>query len=264
MELRRRLLADFGKDLPIAGGIGQSQHDPIVLTTTDCSSASATIVDVVKCIYGALGWYWQIVQWDVQPDLDRIEKVSVTVKYALETDVVTERRNLYFDVSHVRGRSLGAQALPTVELPLTPKVKVPLQIGWFHFDDLIDNRCVDPRLGLSLAYSAPQAKMTIYAYESANGQGAGFDAGQDIRHEYQKAIADFESFNPDAEPLREYTHGSAIFKAYDVDEAFSIVLVAPLGPLFLKLRLTLETGDEGFMVDCAWATVVTFIKLVSR
>ena len=258
-------MADFGRDLPITGGFGQSPHDPIVLTTLDSSVASDTIVDVLKCIYGTLGWHWQIVQWDsAEPGAGFVEKVSVTVRYALETEVVTERRSLYFDVSHGKGRSQGAHTIPTVLLPLDPKVNMPRQIGWFHFDECIDNRHVDSRLGISAAYSAPQSKMMIYAYDTGDGRADEAGSNERTRLEYQKAIADFDSFNPTADPLREYTHGGAFFKAYDVGEAFSIVLVAPLGPLFLKMRLTLEAGNETFIVECAWSTVETFIKLVSR
>lgn len=265
MDLRRTLLADFGRDLPITGGVGQNRHDPIVLTALESSIASDTIAEVLKCIYGTLGWYWQIVQWDsVEPGASLVEKVSVTVRYALETEVVTERRSLYFDVSHVKGRSHGAQTIPTVLLPLDPKVNMPRQIGWFHFDECIDNRHMDPRLGISAAYSAPQSKMMLYAYDSGGGQADEAGSNERTRLEYQKAVADFESLNPTAVIVSEHTSGSAFVKAYELDAAFSIVLLVPLRNLCLKLRLTLEAGNETFMVECAWSTVETFIKLVSR
>jgi len=48
MDLKKKLLGDFGKALPIAGGAGQSRHDPIVLIASDSSVVSDTIAEVVS------------------------------------------------------------------------------------------------------------------------------------------------------------------------------------------------------------------------
>ena len=42
MTLREMLLKDFGKDLPISGGFGQSAEDPRVLTSKSAIDAATT------------------------------------------------------------------------------------------------------------------------------------------------------------------------------------------------------------------------------
>jgi hypothetical protein len=56
VSLKEQLLADFGKDLPINGGSGQTALDPIKLMNADSEFSSVTMLDVMRCIYGALGW----------------------------------------------------------------------------------------------------------------------------------------------------------------------------------------------------------------
>ena len=53
--LRAMLMRDFGKDLLISGGYGNSATDPIVLTAQSAHDASWTEMEVAKCIYGQLG-----------------------------------------------------------------------------------------------------------------------------------------------------------------------------------------------------------------
>lgn len=50
MTLREMLLKDFGKDLPISGGFGQSAEDPIVLTSKSAMDAATTQLEVARCV----------------------------------------------------------------------------------------------------------------------------------------------------------------------------------------------------------------------
>lgn len=170
MSLKEQFLADYGKDLPIDGGSSQALLDPIKLTTADSDLASMTMLEVMRYTYGALGWYWQVVQWDLVPNgADNVERVTVLTKHELGTDLVTERRNLYFDMSSICDRADRPRTIPMVRLPVQRKMSLPWQLGWFHFDRLLDNSAVDPGLGVSVAYSAPRAKMMVYVYDKGVG-----------------------------------------------------------------------------------------------
>jgi hypothetical protein len=263
MDLKKKLLADFGKDLPIAGGAGQSLHDPIVLIASDSSVASDTIAEVVKCIYRVLGWYWMIVKWDVAQEGDAdIEKVTVLTKYIEGADVVTEQRNMYFDVSAVNDRAYGSQSIPIVRLPLPTKMNLPWQLGWFHFDKLWDNSAVDPGLGVSVAYSAPRAKMTVYVYDKGLGDSILADPDRCAATEYEQAVQEFDAMNSEASVLNELKEKGVRIRLYASGDVASAVVVAPVNGFFFKVRLTLQDGREKFMADCAWQTISTFAHLV--
>ncbi len=265
MDLKRKLLADFGKDLPIAGGFGQSLHDPIVLTASDSSVASDTIAEVVKCIYRVLGWYWMVVKWDIAQEGNAdIEKVTVLTKYIEGADVVTERRNIYFDVSVVNDRSYGSQSIPIVRLPLPTKMNLPWQLGWFHFDKLWDNSAVDPGLGVSVAYSAPRAKMMVYVYDKGLGDLILADPDGSAAAEYEHAVQEYDVMNLEASVLSELKEKGIRIRLYALGDETSAVVVAPFNGFFFKVRLTLQDCREKFMVDCAWHTISTFAHLVGQ
>ena len=102
MTLREMLHKDFGIDLPIAGGWGQSADDPILLTSQDPDEAALVQLEIARRIYGVQGWYWrQIERTSAGVVGADIEKFSSEVKYIEGDQVVTEKRNLYFDLSSV-------------------------------------------------------------------------------------------------------------------------------------------------------------------
>jgi hypothetical protein len=141
---------------------------------------------------------------------------------------------------------------------------LPWQLGWFHFDGLIDNEIDHPGFGLSVAYSAPQAKMTIYVYDKGMGEQIKFDPDGAAKVEYLQAISDFESMNPTAEAIREHEDGAIRLKIYKSEEILSAVLVAPFQNQFFKLRLTLEASNEPYMVECAWFTITSFAAMLGE
>jgi hypothetical protein len=96
--LREMLLRDFGKDLKISGGTGNSIEDPIALDPQSPHDASWTEMEVARCIYGRLGWHWRAID---RSRAGKIEKLSCEVRYAEGDEVVTEKRAFYFDVSSI-------------------------------------------------------------------------------------------------------------------------------------------------------------------
>ena len=265
MDLKQMLLDDFGKNLPIAGGLGQSVEDPIRLTTSDPTQAGLAQLEIARCIYGINGWYWRVTESAAEPSsTGPVEKFSSEVKYVEADEIVTEKRNFYFDISAVDIPK--GQQLPDVRVPL-PRMEglgLPWQLGWFHFDGLIDNEIDHPGLGLSVAYSAPQAKMTIHVYDKGMGEQIKGDPDGAAKVEYLQAISDFESMNPTAQPIREHEDSGVRLKIYDSGELLSAVLVAPFQNVFFKLRLTLEASNEPFMVECAWFTITSFAAMLGK
>lgn len=265
MDLKQMLLDDFGKNLPIAGGLGQSVDEPIQIMTSDPVQAGLAQLEIARCIYGINRWYWRATESMAVPSsTGPLEKFSSEVKYVEGDKIVTEKRNFYFDISAVdipKGQQLSNVSVP---LPRMAGLGLPWQLGWFHFDGLIDNEIDHPGLGSSVAYSAPQAKMTIYVYDKGMGEQIEVDPDAAAKIEYLQALSDFESMNPTAQPIREHEDGGVRLKIYDSGEVLSAVLVAPFQNIFFKLRLTLEASNEPFMVECAWFTITSFAAMLGK
>lgn len=263
------LLKDFGKDLPISGGLGQSANNPIRITTVDPMEAAITQFKVARCIYGTQGWYWRLLGFiavDASPS--RIQRFHYEVKYVEGDQVVTEERSLYYDISAVH--LAPDENLPFAWVLCHPvKFGFPWHFGWFHFDELIDNEKDCPGLGVSLAYSAPLAKMTVYAYDKGMSELIKSDPEGTARSEYLQAISDFELVNPNAITDYESDKNGTLLKVYKSGNTLSVVLVAtvvlvrPVRCFFAKLRLTLEAANEPFMVDCVVTTIGKFQNIVS-
>jgi hypothetical protein len=265
MNLKQMLRDDFGKNLPIDGGFGASIDEPIRITTADPFQAALAQLEVARCIYGINGWYWRTLgRAETESHQARVEKFSSEVKYIEGDEIITEKRNFYFDITSVDLPS--DQQLPEVRIPLPgiESLSLPWQMGWFHFDNLTNNEVEHPGLGVSVAYSAPEAKMTIYAYNKGMGEKIKNDPDGTAKPEFDQAIADFVSVNPTATSIQEHEEGGVRLRIYECEGALSVVLLAPFQDLFFKLRLTLSAVREPFMVDCAWFTVSYFSAMVRK
>jgi len=265
MELKEMLFRDFGKELPISGGFGQSPKDPIQVTALEPVEAAMTQLTVARCIYDVNGWYWRVLgRTRVETSSGRVEKLSSEVIFLEGDEIITEKRNFYFDISKVN--LFEDQQLPDcmIQLSYPAKLELPWQLGWFHFDEIIDNEKISPGLGVSLAYSAPQAKLTVYAYDRGVSNSIAVNPDLAAKAEYLQAISDLELMNPGIQPVSEHEVSGARLKIYANGEILTAVLLAPFRKIFLKLRLTLNARNEPYMVNCAWTTIATFIALVGQ
>jgi hypothetical protein len=265
MTLREMLQKDFGVDLPITGGLGQSADDAIKLNTQDPDEAAQFQLEIARCIYGLQGWYWRQVERVSAAVAGRvIEKFSSEVKYTEDDKIVTEKRNLYFDLSLVDTNYGPHLENPPISVGPLTSVNLPRQLGWFHFDSLTNNETYYPGLGVSVGYSAPSAKMTIYAYDKGLRDEIQVRPYESAYLEYIQAIADFRSMNPEARPVQEQEQDGARLTIFETNDILSIVLVAPYQDIFLKFRLTLNGYDEQYVVDCVMHTVSDFLSIVRR
>ena len=263
MTLREMLHKDFGIDLPIAGGWGQSADDPIVLTSQDPGEAALVQLEIARRIYGVQGWYWrQIDRTSAGVVGADVEKFSSEVKYIEGDQVVTEKRNLYFDFSSVIIADDARLENPSVPVGPPAELNFPRQIGWFHFDGITNNEPEHPGLGVSVAYSAPKAKMMVYAYDKGISNQIRDRPDESAYSEYAQAIADFRSVNPEARPAREHEQGGVRLTIFENGEILSVVLVSPFRDFFFKLRLTLDDRSEQYMVDCVMSTLANFVSMV--
>lgn len=259
--LREMLLRDFGKDLKISGGSGNSIEDAIVIEVQSAHDASWIEMEVAGCIYGRLGWHWKAIGRTKMPDCPvHIEKLSCEVRYIEGDQVVTEKRNFYFDLSKVN--LAGQDITPScgVNLGAGTGMGLPYQLGWLHFDQLTNNEDTQAGMGVSAAYSAPATKATIYVYN--NGlQDISSGNTEQLKSEFASARFDFLSFNHQAKQIAERFDDNLMFTAFEIGTAYSIITLSAVGNHFFKVRATLDPSNEKYTFECLWDSVNTILAM---
>lgn len=251
------LLRDFGKDLQISGGTGNSIDDPITLNAQSPHDASWTEMEVARCIYGRLGWHWRALE---RTRSGKIEKLSCEVRYAEGNEVITEKRSFYFDVSNI---GLGDQDVtPTcgINLGAGTGMGLPYQLGWLHFDGLTNNEEAQAGMGVSVAYGAPSTKATVFIYNKGLAE---ISSGNEslLIGEFDQAVADILSAYPDAKKIADRHDGNLIFAAFDIGTAYSIVTLSAVGNHYFKVRATLDPSNEKYTFECLWESVNTILSM---
>lgn len=94
LSLREKIKRDFGEDLDISGGGGQTIGDPIVINES-CKDYVGMEYYVIKLIYSAMGVNYKVAK---QTLLDNDDKKIDQIKLAVESDD-DNFYNFYFDVT---------------------------------------------------------------------------------------------------------------------------------------------------------------------
>ena len=259
--LKELLLRDFGKDLRISGGTGNSVDDPIIIEVKSPHDASWTEMEVASCIYGRLGWHWRAVGRSKQVESGkRIEKLSCEVKYIDDGQLVTETRNFYFDLSRVE---LGEQEITPAcgfNLGVNTGMGLPYQLGWFHFTGLTNNEEARAGMGVSAAYSAPTTQATVYVYNKGLDDIKSDNEGQ-LNAEFATAMNDLLAAHTDAKQVAERFDENLLFAAFEMDTAYSIITLSAVGNHFFKIRATVDPSNEKYAFDCLWDSVNTILAM---
>ncbi len=260
--LRELLKSDFGKDLKISGGTGNSLGDLIILEPQSDYDASWTEMEVAKCVYSRLGWHWRAIgRSKIEETGKHVEKLSCEVKYTEGDQIVTEKRNFYFDLSNI---DLGGRDVsPTCgfNLGANTGLGLPYQLGWFHFDYLINNEDTQAGMGVSVAYSAPTTKATVYVYNKEIADIKHTNEGQ-LEAEFASAKSELFSVYAHAKQIAEKFDDNLLFAAFDIDSAYSLITLSAVGNHFFKVRATLDPSTEKYTFDCLWESVNIILSMM--
>jgi hypothetical protein len=263
--LREMLKRDFGKEFQISGGFGNSVDDPILLDSRSGSEASWTEMEVARCIYGGLSCHWRLLSRTRVQDSNRpIERFTCEVKYAEGDEIVTEKRSFYFDLSVVE--DVGSQDVTPVagfNVGGGTGMGLPYQLEWLHFDSLVDNEADCPGLGVSVAYSAPSTKATIYIYNKGVDVVDGERHSEQLEDEFASATRDLLAVNPDARQVSEKFASNLLFRAFEFGSAYSIVTLSTVGNHFFKVRATLDPAHDKYTFDCLWDSVNRILSMAT-
>ena len=98
-SVRQMLKRDFGVDLPIAGGIGNSINDPVIIES-QAGGYRQVENDYLKYVCTGRRVKWELVQRDRVDSGERsIEKVKIKTQETTSEEIITQVENYYFDIT---------------------------------------------------------------------------------------------------------------------------------------------------------------------
>lgn len=165
MNIRELLRLDHGIEVRISAGTGHGS-DPYAIEKCSADEAALTQVKVLRGIALGLGELWRIKEWkacgvDSSNEVIRIEAVRFT-----PTQIVTETRGIYFDTRAVSGDPFSLYPLISWRGPPS-SVDLPYELGWLHFDEVINNTPSGGTLDQTILYSGAGAKISVHVYLSS-------------------------------------------------------------------------------------------------
>jgi hypothetical protein len=239
MNLKDMLHRDFGLDLMITGGFGQSPNDPIVVTANNYKDAVLTELLVLRGIGKGRGILWKIVNKTIQKQENSwLEKIKIETKQITEKEIITQRENYYFTVN-----------MPAPEKELFPMAadfktgatgfSLPFAISWLHFNQLINNEPHAPGLGHTVAYSALGIKATIFIYNKGLSDFPQSVDSPVVRNEFREAVIDIIKAHPESELIGPLEESDTIILQNVVrgDDQGLVAIMIHQG-MFVKLRVT--------------------------
>lgn len=165
LDIKKALYEDFGYQLDISGGSGQSIEDPITIKAKSEDQANATELKVIRGIGMGRNLYWRSLQTNTHTGIhSSIIQRKIETKEFTSEDIITQTESYYFERPNVLVSSDTLNTEHIVHHDLNAQINFPFELGWLHFTELIDYENRQAGLGYSLAYGAPGIKATVYVY----------------------------------------------------------------------------------------------------
>jgi hypothetical protein len=104
-NLRAMLKEDFGIDLPISGGIGNSRDGPVVIHYRVPNDYVAVEHTVLRCLGTGRRVEWKLLQQTlIEHNGRKLDQMKIETKETTDTEIITQIENYYFDVTECLGR----------------------------------------------------------------------------------------------------------------------------------------------------------------
>jgi len=243
--IKELLKHDFGYELDIAGGTGQSKDDPIHVLSPLEKDVIHTESLVLRGIGKGRGILWRTLQTELVDGTEIIQR-KIETKEASETEIITQVENYYFLRKNIPSHSESSKDI--VFLDEQAGIAFPYEISWLHYDGITDYSTQGKgELGYSLAYNAPEIKATIYVYPKVVSN----TETNVLEGELEVALADIRALYGSDEI--EHVWEAIIIKGYILYYYFpkhspqetSLLLIMRKGNYFVKLRCSFI--DDEFM-----------------
>ena len=107
MTLKDLLKSDFGVELPISGGFGNSIDNAVIIHRSGINDYVGTEHFILKCLGKGRGIEWQILGQELLKHNDQqIDKIKIETKQTKELEIITQIENYYFDITECFGNEI--------------------------------------------------------------------------------------------------------------------------------------------------------------
>jgi len=248
---------DFGLELKISGGYGQSRDDPIVVLDSNKADASITEMEVLRGIGIGRRIIWRtMVRIPITHMQRSLEKIQIETQQVIKNQIITELENYYFDVNIA---DADDKPLPTAIAYLDKKLKLelPYEIVYLHYQGMIDYESTSAGFGESFAYDCMGIKATVYVYDKNLS-----DIDEPAVHrELEISSSELVAENPAASRLRKerlLKYQRLLIRTFMIDGDISILAIGTIRSKFVKLRITFD--NDRFL----YRIVDHFIEVVEK
>ena len=123
MTLKDLLKSDFGVELPISGGFGNSIVNAIIIHRSGINDYVGTEHFILKCLGEGRGIEWKVLGQELLRHNDQqIDKIKIETKQTKELEIITQIENYYFDITQCFGSEIR-QAISFNEEETLKKIK---------------------------------------------------------------------------------------------------------------------------------------------
>lgn len=100
MDIKNLLLKDFGIDLPISGGFGDSIDNPIIIHREGINDYVGTENDVLKFLAQGRRVEWEKIGQSLLSQNGRnIDKIKIKTVQITNDEIISQVENFYFDIT---------------------------------------------------------------------------------------------------------------------------------------------------------------------
>ena len=108
MALKHLLKADFGVELPISGGFGNSIDNAIIIQRVGINDYVGTEHLILDCLGKGRRIDWKILGQELLNHNDKkIDKIKIETKKTTALEIITQIENYYFDISDCFGNKIN-------------------------------------------------------------------------------------------------------------------------------------------------------------
>lgn len=243
ISLRDLLLRDWGADLPIRGGYGQSRQDPIIVTATDPKTVAVTQMSTIRGIARGRGAYWRtLARAPLGNEWPNIEQFKIETVELTSAEIITQTENYYFEVAAMNAAHKEGSAVGVTSYRDPCGLVFPYEIGWMHFDSSSNNDQHFPGFGVTLQYKAPCVNCSIFVYDRGRADIPDYVWNSLVKEEFDVAALDITSVHPNFIAWPDPPTRANILKRYyrvgeDARDASLLAMMASCGK-FIKVRAT--------------------------
>lgn len=258
-SIKNTLMSDFGMELNIAGGNGQSDK-PIVVLDENPEDALRTQLQVLTGLGEGRRVQWKVLESTPFPSIEsRVNQVRIETKQLTETEIISQVENYYFDTS-AAGDQSNSINLTVYTHPQTG-VQFPFELGWLHFDRLIDHEPGEAGAGQTVRYIAPGIEASFHLYDKQLPDIPGSIDSMEVQQEFLENLRDLKQANPLAEPIGEPEIGGGFLIHKFVNlKYFSLVGLTVCSGSFVKYRITYI--GEAFIQQVVMASLTVFMTMI--